>query len=70
MMKNHKLLKIAEDFSLELIFLFGSQKENGYSILQGENSEVVDPLSDLDVGVVFKKGAFPRSGSDHAFLMN
>lgn len=28
-MKNQKLLKIAEDFSIELIFLFGSQKERG-----------------------------------------
>ena len=59
-MKNHRLSKIAEDFSIELIFLFGSQKENGYRILKGENIEIKDPITDLDIGVVFKKGFFPQ----------
>lgn len=59
-MKNDKLIKIAEDSSIELIFLFGSQKENGYKILRGEDIKITDPLTDLDVGVVFKKGFFPR----------
>jgi len=55
-----RFLKIAEDFSVELIFLFGSQKEKGYSLLKGEKIRDTDPLADLDVGVVFKKGAFPK----------
>ncbi len=63
-MKSQKLLKIAEDFSIELIFLFGSQKESGYRILKGEDIEIPDPLTDLDIGVVFKKGFFPRKPYD------
>jgi uncharacterized protein len=54
------LLKISRDFSINLVFLFGSQKEKGLSVLEGREVQVIDPMADLDIGVVFKKGSFPK----------
>ncbi|TYP53313.1 nucleotidyltransferase domain-containing protein [Thermosediminibacter litoriperuensis] len=38
---------------LILVYLFGSQKENARKIINGEKVTIVDPLADIDVGVVF-----------------
>lgn len=54
------LSKIGRDFSIDLIFLFGSQKEKGLSVLEGREVQVTDPLADLDIGIVFRKGLFPQ----------
>lgn len=50
------LARVAEKFGLSLIYLFGSQVETGLKLLRGESPEIVDPLADIDVGVVFKDG--------------
>lgn len=53
------LLKICRDFSIDLIFLFGSQKEKGLSILKGEEVQITDPLADMDIGAQYlEKGHF------------
>ena len=54
------LSHISRDFSLDLIFLFGSQKEKGLFFLEGKQVEVKDPLADLDIGIVFRKMSFPE----------
>ncbi|ODS32970.1 MAG: hypothetical protein SCARUB_01909 [Candidatus Scalindua rubra] len=54
------LSKISRDFSIDLMFLFGSQRDKGLSILKGEEVDVIDPLADMDIGVVFKKESFPQ----------
>jgi hypothetical protein len=33
--------------------IVGSQKENAYKILNGEDVNIEDPLADIDVGIVF-----------------
>lgn len=54
------LSRISRDFSIDLIFLFGSQRDKELAILKGEEAELIDPLADLDIGVVFKKKSFPQ----------
>lgn len=54
-----KIAEVARAFSIDLVFLFGSQKDTGLAILRGESARVRDPLADLDIGVVFAAGAFP-----------
>jgi len=56
---SEKVSGIARSFSLDLVFLFGSQREKGLCVLRGETVNTRDPLADLDVGVVFPTGAFP-----------
>jgi len=55
-----RIAEISRSFSLDLIFLFGSQKEKGLAVLRGKPVEAPDPLADLDIGVVFAGGAFPE----------
>ena len=51
-----KLIKICRQYSIRLLYLFGSQAEEGLQILNGSAIELSDPLTDLDLGVVFRNG--------------
>lgn len=51
--KNRRLAAICRQFQISLLYLFGSQKSVGLAILQGNYFEVNDPLTDIDVGVIF-----------------
>lgn len=50
--------KVIENLAFEnniaLVYIFGSQVEAGLEILKGERREFSDPLTDIDIGVVFK----------------
>jgi predicted nucleotidyltransferase len=52
-MKARKIRKIAKKYGIALIYLFGSQAENGARYLAGDHKGVED-LSDLDVAVAFE----------------
>ncbi|MGI6164239.1 MAG: nucleotidyltransferase domain-containing protein [Bacillota bacterium] len=56
--KEAALAETAQKYDLDLIYLFGSQAANGLEILQGKEVKVLDPLTDLDVGVV-TRGSLP-----------
>lgn len=47
------LAAICEGHGATLCYLFGSQSENAWCILLGEEVAINDPLTDIDVGVVF-----------------
>ncbi len=53
-MKRHEIKKIAEKYGISLIYLFGSQAENGAKYLKADNA-AADDLSDLDLAVYFKE---------------
>jgi len=53
------LAEIAQEYGLSLIYVFGSQAETALAILDGQSPPVTDPLSDIDIGVVFEKGLPP-----------
>lgn len=56
-MKKRELLnEICEKFHIALLYLFGSQADKGLALLQGKEVKIEDPLSDLDIGVVFIYG--------------
>ena len=44
---------VCEAHGVTLCYLFGSQSENAWRILLGEEVAINDPLTDMDVGVVF-----------------
>lgn len=44
---------ICKKYNIILMYLFGSQKENAFRILNGEDVNIEDPLADIDVGIVF-----------------
>lgn len=46
------LAAVCEAHSVSLCYLFGSQSENAWRILLGEEVAINDPLTDIDVGVV------------------
>ncbi len=54
-----RIEQLARAFSIDLVFLFGSQKNEGLAVLEGKSARAQDALSDLDIGVVFAPGAFP-----------
>lgn len=60
MARNKSLAEIADKYNLSLIFLFGSGSETGGAFLEGKEVPPLDPLADLEVGVVFGRGKFPR----------
>jgi len=53
------LARVAEAYRLSLIYVFGSQAQLGLKLLSGDTAPAVDPLADIDVGVVFKDGLPP-----------
>ncbi len=50
--KEASLARIAKEHGVDLMYLFGSQVASGLKILRGMEVEVLDPLTDLDVGIV------------------
>ncbi|MDK2854961.1 MAG: uncharacterized protein PWQ86_174 [Bacillota bacterium] len=46
---------VCQRLGVALVYLFGSQAENGLKLLQGEKVRITDPLADLDVGIVTEK---------------
>jgi predicted nucleotidyltransferase len=51
--KTEIINSICKKYNIILMYLFGSHKENGYKLLNGEDVVIEDPLADIDVGVVF-----------------
>ncbi len=52
--RKKKLGNICREFNIVLLYLFGSQKERALLLLNGEDVTINDPLTDVDIGVVFK----------------
>jgi hypothetical protein len=48
------LNKICKKHNIELLYIFGSQIENGLKLLDNKVIKNNDPLTDIDIGVVFK----------------
>jgi len=53
-MKASKIRDLAKRYGITLVYLFGSQAENGARYLAGDNIIKVEDLSDLDVAVAFE----------------
>jgi len=49
-----RIKEIFRRYNIALCYLFGSQKEIGEALLEGEKVEVLDPESDIDFAVLFK----------------
>ncbi|MDN5317920.1 MAG: hypothetical protein PWR08_2045 [Thermoanaerobacterium sp.] len=52
---SNALIDICKKYDIGLLYIFGSQKENALKLLNNEKITVIDPLSDIDVGIVFKQ---------------
>lgn len=48
-----KLSTICRKYNISLLYLFGSQKESATRISHGLPVSISDPMTDIDVGVVF-----------------
>lgn len=58
-MEGTRLLeKIARENNIALAYIFGSQAKTGLDLLKGARREIHDPLTDIDLGVVFT-GSLP-----------
>ncbi|HEX3046123.1 MAG TPA: nucleotidyltransferase domain-containing protein [Bacillota bacterium] len=51
--KYQNLLHICAENKIGLVYFFGSQLDNALKLLAGENITLEDPLTDIDLGVVF-----------------
>ena len=51
--RRRELLRICEEYQILAVYLFGSMANEGVALLDNKVPEDVDPLADLDVGVVF-----------------
>lgn len=47
--------QICKDYDILAVYIFGSCAKEGANLLKGKKPEEVDPLADVDVGVVFLK---------------
>ncbi|AST56534.1 DNA polymerase subunit beta [Thermoanaerobacterium thermosaccharolyticum] len=47
------LIDICKKYNIALLYIFGSQKENALKLINNEKVNAIDPLSDIDVGIVF-----------------
>lgn len=56
-----RLAAVAERYEIAFLYLFGSRAAEGADFLAGEEVRFEDPLADLDVGVVFRRG-LPAEG--------
>lgn len=54
-----RLIEICHKNGIALVYLFGSMKDIGLIVLQGNSVTQSDPLADMDVGVVFA-GSLPH----------
>tara|TARA_B100000315_G_scaffold250518_1_gene283485 strand:- start:6932 stop:7441 length:510 start_codon:yes stop_codon:yes gene_type:complete len=60
-MKREKFNKICSDFGILTAYLFGSIAEQGKELLDAKNPAQIDPLADIDMGIVFlKKPSNPK----------
>jgi predicted nucleotidyltransferase len=50
----NKITEICEKYKVALCYIFGSQKEIGMALLNGEHVEMKDAESDIDFAVLFK----------------
>lgn len=50
-----KLNKICKNYGILAAYIFGSLEKEGADLLKDKKPEKVDPLADIDVGVVFLK---------------
>jgi len=50
--RNRALTRLASNYGLRIIYLFGSMADLGVQYLTGQDPVVDDPLADLDIGVV------------------
>lgn len=65
MEKLKQIKKIAEKNDIALVYIFGSRVKTGLDILRGARGKNDDPLTDIDIGVVFKTGLpSPRKRPD------
>jgi predicted nucleotidyltransferase len=53
--RKRRIVQICQDYGLLAIYLFGSRADDGLAVLSGR--PVTREGSDLDVGVVFRRGA-------------
>jgi predicted nucleotidyltransferase len=53
-MRSGEIIKTAENYDIELIYLFGSQAKEGVKYLEGKTVDI-DSCADLDLAVAFKK---------------
>ncbi|WP_297209641.1 MULTISPECIES: nucleotidyltransferase domain-containing protein [Thermodesulfovibrio] len=53
MEKLNNLKKIFKKYNIALAYIFGSQKDNAIKLLQSKLIHIDDPLTDIDIGVVF-----------------
>lgn len=60
-MKLTALKDICRRYDIALVYLFGSCRETAYRFLHGEKINLDDPLTDLDIGVVFRKSLPPAA---------
>ena len=51
--KKEALKAVCEKYHISYAYLFGSQLNNGLAILEGEEKNNADPLTDIDLGLVF-----------------
>ena len=51
--KKDKLNQICRDYGILGAYLFGSIEKNGADILKGKSPDKIDPLADIDLGIVF-----------------
>jgi len=56
-----KLPEICREYGIDLVYLFGSQVNAGLELLAGKHVPVKDPLTDIDVGVIFDGELPPAS---------
>jgi hypothetical protein len=61
MSKKEILERICQKNDIALVYLFGSQEANGLALLEGREVAVEDPLTDIDLGIVFREG-LPETG--------
>ncbi|MCD5406448.1 MAG: nucleotidyltransferase domain-containing protein [Desulfotomaculum sp.] len=48
------LNNICKKYGIALVYIFGSQVKTGLDLLKGIKKTVNDPLTDIDVGVIFQ----------------
>jgi len=64
--KEKILAAICQETKVCLLYAFGSQKVNILKILKGEKVQINDPLTDIDIGVVF---SFPLEQLERRYLL-
>lgn len=47
------LNKLCKKNNIALLYIFGSQVQAGINLLKGKKHELKDPLTDIDIGIVF-----------------